>query len=191
MVSIRSSAKQSVHDDGGCRSYGQMIVNSFSGQGLQDMVRLGQEVLRQPPGRPEGQQHGRCDFYHPLQAAATHVVRAPPGRGGHRQGPAAFSCGNFNGALLKRIPDTDQFKGPLPLGVIPPAGDADPVIQNAVGQNFLVRQRRNDVIAFDAVSSSHPCDVVQVQIRYRRSDGFTVFVDHRIMNQCDVQPAIR
>jgi hypothetical protein len=61
------------------------------------------------------------------------------------------------------------------------------VTHNPAGQNLLVLQRRDHLKRPDPKGPGGPGDIVQVQIRDRRSNGRTVFIDDRIMNQGDVQ----
>jgi hypothetical protein len=73
------------------------------------------------------------------------------------------------------------------LRVVFSTGAPGPVGHDPAGQNPLVFQRGDHLKRPDREGPGRPGNIVQVQIRDRRSNGRTVFIDDRIMNQGDVQ----
>ncbi len=110
-----------------------------------------------------------------------------PCTGRHGAGPTPLLPSNRLDRLFQGGADRNLHQRFASSGIVGATGTPGPVGHDAPGQDLLILKRRHHLERPQGERFGCTGDVVQVQIRDRRSDGRPVFIDDRIMNQGDVQ----
>lgn len=139
------------------------------------------------PCRAENQEIGAALIQHLPESAEMQASGLIFCTGDNRFRFLLFLSENILFHDFKGIRDTDQPQCLASDRIVLSSPALQPVGQQTFDQFLLILQGRHHIKGADAISSGCSCNVMKIQIGDSRGNDLTVFVDDRIMNQCQIQ----